>query len=282
MLARRGGLGKCVREPPVRYDTCLFPSMPTVWLVVPCYNEEARLPVTAIDAFLRSHPGVAICLVDDGSRDGTRAVLDAVAAGFPGQVTVLACQGNQGKAEAVRLGVLHGLSESRAAIFGYWDADVSTPLSEVDLLVRILDARDDNIAALGCRVKRLGADITRSAVRHYLGRVFATFTSITLRLPVYDSQCGAKLFRRDAAVIAFTEHFESQWLFDVEILARLRNHFGADRVLQSILEVPLQAWTHRDGSKLRARHYILAPLDLWRIARRYNTRVESGRDSPAA
>ncbi len=244
--------------------------MPTVWLVVPCYNEEARLPVTAIDVFLRSHADVAICLVDDGSRDGTPGVLDAVAAEFPGQVTVLTCPGNQGKAEAVRLGILHGLSQSRAAIFGYWDADLSTPLSEVDLLMRTLDARDDSIAALGCRVRRLGAAITRSAVRHYLGRVFATFASITLRLPVYDSQCGAKLFRRDAAETAFAEPFVSAWLFDVEVLARLRNQFGAEAALRHILEVPLGEWTHVDGSKLRPRHYIAAPLELWRIARRYN------------
>ena len=256
--------------------------MPTAWVVVPCYNEEARVPVAAIDAFLRSHADVHICLVDDGSRDGTRRVLDAIASGFPAQVTVLACRGNQGKAEAVRLGVLHGLSHSQAGMFGYWDADLSTPLGEIDLLLRTMEARADSIAAMGCRVKRLGADITRSAVRHYLGRVFATFASITLRLAVYDSQCGAKLFRREAAVIAFTERFESQWLFDVEILARLRNHFGTPRVLQSIVEVPLQVWTHLEGSKLRARHYVLAPLDLWRIARRYNKRVEPARGSPAA
>lgn len=255
--------------------------MPTVWVVVPCYNEETRLPVAAIDAFLRDHAGVEICFVDDGSSDGTRARLDAIKAAFPGQVAVLACQGNQGKAEAVRLGVLHGLSHSQAAIFGYWDADLSTPLSEVDLLARTIDARADSLAATGCRLKRLGADITRSAVRHYLGRVFATFASLTLRLAVYDSQCGAKLFRREAAAIAFAERFESQWLFDVEILARLRNHYGAARALQSIVEVPLQAWTHLDGSKLRARHYVLAPLDLWRIARRYNKQVQPGRGSPA-
>ncbi|MDQ3168760.1 MAG: glycosyltransferase [Acidobacteriota bacterium] len=278
-------MGKRLGEASLRYDTGLFPSMPTAWVVVPCYNEEARLPVAAIDAFLRSHADIHICLVDDGSRDGTRRVLDAIAAGFPAQVTVLACRGNQGKAEAVRLGVLHGLHglpHSQATMFGYWDADLSTPLGEIDLLVRTMDARADGIAAMGCRVKRLGADIKRSAVRHYLGRVFATFASITLRLAVHDSQCGAKLFRREAAAIAFKDPFESQWLFDVEILARLRNHFSAERVRQNVIEVPLQVWTHLDGSKLRARHYVLAPLELWRIARRYNRRAKPAGGSPAA
>lgn len=252
----------------MRYDTSL--PMSAVWVVVPCYNEAARLPVAAIEAHLQAHRDVELCLVDDGSRDGTRALLDRIAAAHPEQVTVLACDGNRGKAEAVRLGVLAGLARSSAPLLGYWDADLSTPLNEIDHLARALDAREQAIAATGCRLKRLGADVTRSMVRHYVGRVFATFASIVLRLPVYDSQCGAKLFRRDAARIAFADAFASNWLFDVEVLARLRNHVGIDRMLRDVLEVPLQTWTHVGGSKLRLRHYLKAPLELARIARRYN------------
>jgi dolichyl-phosphate beta-glucosyltransferase len=240
-----------------------------IWLVVPCYNEAVRLPSAAIETFLGDHPDVTICLVDDGSNDGTRAVLERVAGACPGQVVVLADRANTGKAEAVRQGVLRG-AQSGAALFGYWDADLSTPLSELDLLSGAMVESPDRIAAIGSRVKRLGTNITRSLVRHYLGRVFATFASITLRLPVYDSQCGAKLFRRDAAEVAFADPFVSSWLFDVEVLARLRNHFGADGALRQILEVPLGEWKHVDGSKLKPRHYVAAPLELWRIARRYN------------
>lgn len=270
MLARGRDAGNHGETRRVRYDTSLPTPMPAVWVVVPCYNEAARLPVAAIEAHLARHPDVGMCLVDDGSRDGTGAALDGIATTYPSQVIVLASDGNRGKAEAVRMGVLAGLARSAAPRLGYWDADLSTPLSEIDLLTGALDAREGSIAAIGSRVKRLGADVTRSAVRHYLGRVFATFASITLRLPVYDSQCGAKLFCRDAARIAFTEPFESRWLFDVEVLARLRNHYGVDRMLRDVLEVPLQTWTHLDGSKLRLRYYLTAPLALARIARRYN------------
>lgn len=240
-----------------------------IWLVVPCYNEAVRLPAKTIETFLRTHPDVTVCLVDDGSADGTRTVLEGLAGVCPDQVVVLGDRARTGKAEAVRQGVLLG-TQSGASLFGYWDADLSTPLSELDLLSNALAASPDRIAAIGSRVKRLGTNITRSLVRHYLGRVFATFASITLRLPVYDSQCGAKLFRRDAAEIAFAEPFVSSWLFDVEVLARLRNHFGAEGALRHILEVPLGEWTHVDGSKLRPRHYVVAPLELLRIARRYN------------
>lgn len=241
-----------------------------IWMVVPCYNESTRLPSDAIDTFLRTHPDVTVCLVDDGSDDGTRAVLDRVEAAWLGQVVVLGDRVRTGKAEAVRQGIQLGLLRSQASLFGYWDADLSTPLSELDLLRGALEASPHRIAAIGSRVKRLGTNITRSMVRHYLGRVFATFASITLRLPVYDSQCGAKLFRRDAADIAFAEPFVSAWLFDVEVIARLRNHIGAKQASRQILEVPLGEWTHVDGSKLRLRHYVAAPLELWRIGRRYN------------
>jgi glycosyltransferase involved in cell wall biosynthesis len=211
---------------------------------------------------------VTLCLVDDGSSDGTRRVLEDVARTSPGRVVVLTGRARTGKAEAVRHGILHGLSHSEAGLLGYWDADMATPLAELDVLMSACTT--DRIAAIGSRVKRLGTRITRSLVRHYLGRTFATFASITLRLPVYDSQCGAKVFRRDAAAAGFTDAFLTKWLFDVEILARLRNRYGLEGVAQAIIEVPLNEWTHVGGSKLRLRHYLIAPLDLWRIARAYN------------
>jgi glycosyltransferase involved in cell wall biosynthesis len=244
-----------------------------VWIVVPCYNEEDRLPVAAIQAFLKDHPVVSLCLVDDGSEDGTRAVLERLAAACPGQVSVLAPGRNQGKGEAVRQGVLLGLEKDGAAeLFGFWDADLSTPLSELAPLVNACTSSPAHIAAIGSRIKRLGARVTRRAARHYFGRVFATFASITLRLPVYDSQCGAKIFRRDAAAVAFAGPFVSRWLFDVELLARLRNHYRDQDLTETIVEVPLGVWTDIGASKVRLWHFLLAPVELWRIARMYNRR----------
>ena len=251
--------------------------MRNVCIVMPCYNEAVRLPVAEIRRFLAGHPDVRLCLVDDGSTDGTRAVLDTLGAGFPAQATVLGGAGRQGKAGAVRDGVLHCLAHTDADVIGYWDADLAAPLSEVELLVDACRASTDRLAAIGSRVKRLGAQITRSEVRHYVGRVFATCASITLRLPVYDSQCGAKMFRRETAVIAFGEPFLTKWLFDVEILARLRNHFPDQDISRTVMEVPLRAWTGIGGSRLRAWHFLHAPVELWRIARRYNSRAARAR-----
>ena len=121
-------------------------------------------------------------------------------------------------------------------------------------------------------MKRLGSSIDRHLWRHITGRVFATFASVISRLPVYDSQCGAKLFRRHAVAIVFQEPFATQWLFDVEILVRLRNRLGMRAVLEMVAEVPLKTWVDVSGSKLRVKHMLGVPFDLLRIHGRYNSK----------
>ena len=123
---------------------------------------------------------------------------------------------------------------------------------------------------LGSRIKRLGASIDRKAKRHYLGRVFATFASLTLRLPVYDTQCGAKLVQAALVPQLFDQPFLSRWIFDVELLARLRNLVGVQKLLDATIEAPLDKWEDIGGSKLRFSYMMRAPLELWKIARRYN------------
>ena len=93
-----------------------------------------------------------------------------------------------------------------------------------------------------------------------------------LKLPVHDSQCGAKVLRAQVVELLFADPFVSPWLFDVELLARLRNHLGRDAVLRAVVEVPLQAWREVGGSKMSAAHMAAVPLGLLRIARRYNSR----------
>ncbi len=123
--------------------------MPDVCLVVPCYNEERRLPTPALLAFLDSHPHASLCLVDDGSRDGTLAVLRTLAAQRPDRVLVVAVSPNGGKAEAVRAGVRHAHAAGPWPFIGYWDADLSTPLSEVNHLHTALLANPECRIAMG-------------------------------------------------------------------------------------------------------------------------------------
>lgn len=242
--------------------------MREVCLIVPCYNEERRLRRDTFLEFVRSRPHVSLYFVDDGSSDGTLKALEEMRAEGGSRVLIQKLGTNSGKAEAVRQGVLQAASLERFAFIGYWDADLSTPLSELDLLLAALEASPAHAFALGSRVKRLGSQIDRNAARHYLGRVFSTLASQLFDLPVYDSQCGAKLFRADVAGTLFGESFVTKWLFDVELLVRLRRHLGAKRFLEASIEVPLTAWKEMGESKLRLSHMARVPFDLLRIRSR--------------
>lgn len=243
--------------------------MQDVCLVIPCYNEEHRLPRAELLAFLDARPEAALCLVDDGSADGTLSVLQALGAERPDQIVVHAVSPNGGKAAAVRAGVRHVATMGSWGILGYWDADLSAPLAEADRLLAVLRTEPRCQLVMGSRVKLLGARIERRLARHVLGRIFAACASGILGFPVYDSQCGAKLFRRDAVDVFFGEPFLTRWLFDLEILARLRNHAGAS-ARDGACEVPLGAWKEVAGSKLRLREMVHVPLELLRIRTRYN------------
>jgi glycosyltransferase involved in cell wall biosynthesis len=262
---------------------------PELALVVPCHNEALRLEPEAFLAFLASHPTAHLVLVDDGSEDGTKAVLERIRAGAPGSVTVLGHAPRRGKAETVRAGILEGLRLG-APLVGFFDADLSTPLSAVDDFVALLRARPTVELALGSRVMLMGRDIRRKALRHYLGRIFATAVSLTLDLPVYDTQCGAKILRvtSDTAGL-FAEPFHSPWIFDVELLARylrLPAAVGQAARRDRIYEVALPAWHDRPGSKLRWYDFARAMAELgyiWRMRRARGQTPGAGRttDQPS-
>lgn len=244
---------------------------PHTIIVVPCFDEAERLDTKRFEEFARANPSVSFLFVDDGSRDRTRSILEATAARSPG-ITVLALERNSGKAEAVRRGMQKAF-ESQPAFIGYFDADLATPLDEIHPMRRMLLGEPLLRAVLGSRVALLGRSIRRTHRRHYLGRVFATAASIVLDLVVYDTQCGAKLFRNDEAIRrAFAEPFQSRWVFDVELLARLKTRdVGGNPpdLTRSVAEYPLQSWCDVAGTKLSAHEALGAGFELARIWKRY-------------
>jgi len=239
-------------------------------LIIPCHNEAHRLDRKAVEVFIQSTPTIDLMMVDDGSVDSTAEVLQALKSTTSGRLHVLCLASNQGKAEAVRAGVHAVLALNRFDVVGFCDADLATPLSEMVRLTEVLDEWDADMV-FGCRLLRLGADIHRSKTRHYLGRVFATVVSSMLGLPVYDTQCGAKVFRAPIACELFEAEFSSRWLFDVELLARYLQSYGRELTLSKVIEAPLNVWIDHPGSKLTLRDYLVAPFELWRIRRRYRT-----------
>jgi glycosyltransferase involved in cell wall biosynthesis len=234
-------------------------------IVVPCYNESARLRPDPLVELARLDP-FHLVLVDDGSTDDTRARLASIAARSEGRAHVLALDKNRGKAEAVRRGLRLALDEG-AGVAGYLDADLATPIWEVPRLLAELDDPKVEVV-LGSRVALLGRHIERSAVRHYLGRVFATVASIGLGLAVYDTQCGAKLFRKSEAFLhALEEPFTSRWAFDVEILGRML--YGPAAIpASSLVEVPLREWCDVPTSKVSPLAMVRSGLELIGISAR--------------
>jgi len=236
--------------------------MTTTAIVVPCFDEAARLDVAAL-AGLSALAGARVVLVDDGSTDGTAAVLGTATSAHPERFRVVTLPDNRGKGEAVRTGLQIALADG-ADVVGYYDADLATPPVEMARLVDELRDHPERSVVLGSRVGLLGHEIERSAARHYLGRLHATASSTVLRLPVYDTQCGAKVLRAGPELTtALATPFTSRWSFDVELLGRLlRAGLPADR----FVEVPLRTWRDVGGSKLGVRSAIVAGLDLVRIA----------------
>jgi glycosyltransferase involved in cell wall biosynthesis len=183
--------------------------MARVYLVVPCFNEAERLPEEQFRSFALASDELHLLFVDDGSRDATREVLGRLCDGAPERLHMLSLQQNQGKAEAVRRGVLAAV-ERGADLVEYWDADLATPLFELPRFCELFDERHDLDAVLGSRVRMLGRNIDRRTYRHAYGRVFATAVATLLDLPVYDTQCGSKLFRvNDELKSVFAEPFAS-------------------------------------------------------------------------
>ena len=243
---------------------------PDLALVVPCYNEAARLDPEAFLQFVATHPGVQLVLVDDGSSDRTWEILERIRASAPAAVTTLRLSPNRGKAEAVRAGILAGLAQ-RPALVGFFDADLATPFRAIDDFLAVLRDRPAVEFVLGSRVLLLGRDIRRRATRHYFGRVFATAVSLVLDLPVYDTQCGAKILRANAATATlFDTPFRSAWIFDVELIARylrLPVAPGEPARRDRLYELVLPAWHDRAGSKLRWHDFARAVVELGYIWR---------------
>jgi dolichyl-phosphate beta-glucosyltransferase len=232
-------------------------------LIVPCYNEEKRLDLAAFEE--GSQGEIQILFVDDGSKDKTVEKIQNFIKN-KAHMHVHQCPKNGGKAAAVREGMLHVLQNpvfAQATWVGFWDADLATPLWEVPNMIQYADLYSHQVDSIwGSRVYRLGSRILRSAKRHYLGRLFATVISVLLKVESYDTQCGAKLFRMDTVGTAFGEKFISNWIFDVEIMLRLKG--------KNIIEYPVRQWEDIPGSKVKVYKEMLRVFaDILKIRKKY-------------
>jgi glycosyltransferase involved in cell wall biosynthesis len=239
--------------------------MPEICIIIPFYNEEKRFDVESFNEFVKTHTDISFCLVNDGSSDRTIQILNELQQRFS-NVEALDLKINRGKAEAIRSGVKHLLTKKSYSHIAFLDADFSAPLETIPYM---LDYASDKSVVLGSRILYLGSNISRNPFRHYVGRVFATMASEILNLPIYDTQCGAKIFAVKMAEVGFKDTFVTTWLFDLELIMRIINEFGWDYFMKNSREVPLPVWIEKGGSKVKLSYAFKMPFDLLKIRRKY-------------
>ena len=238
----------------------------TLSLIIPCYNEASRLPSSDFISFAEENPGYNICFVNDGSTDNTAELLAALVKQHPENMSLISYAENKGKAEAVRTGINTILnSEQKTDYIGFWDADLSTPLCEVRKFIDVLNTQYDIDIVVGSRWQHLGAKIQRKTFRGLAAKFVSIIISKYLSIPIYDSQCGAKIFRSKDAILIFQDEFVSRWLFDVEIFKRTMIINSVCYPEEHIYELPVSQWIEMGNSKLKFYHIFKILSELIRI-----------------
>ena len=227
---------------------------PALSLVIPAYNEQARLPFTLaeIEAYLcREETDCEVVVVDNGSRDATSAVVQQAAVKFP-KLRLLRTD-RRGKGLAVRAGML----SAKGDVVIFADADLSWSVDDLKRFLSFVDAK--NPVVIGSR-EGLGARrIGEPVYRHLMGRVFNRVVQALAVPGVEDTQCGFKAFRADAAKAIFTRQRLDGFGFDVEVL------YLARRLGYPIRVVPLR-WEHKENSRVAPLRDTLAMLtDVLRV-----------------
>ena len=230
--------------------------MHSLSIVIPAFNEEQRLPETLqrITNWLgsKSWDQVEILVVDDGSHDGTARFAESYGRG----VRLLKNPGNRGKGYAVR----HGMLEASGAWVLYTDADLSAPIEEFDRLCVAATGGNAQVAIGSRAIDRSLVQVHQAAFREYSGRFFNLVMRFATGLPFRDTQCGFKLFRRDAAQAIFSRQKLDGFSFDVEDL------YIAKKLAIPVVEVPVR-WSNVEGTKVSLASGLRSFQDLVRIRR---------------
>ncbi len=215
---------------------------PFLSIIIPAYNEALRIGATLdkIRDYLASKPFVAeVIIVDDGSTDDMPKLLRQVASRWA-ELRILTNQPNRGKGYSVRRGVL----EARGALVLFTDADLSSPIEEVDTLLAALESEQADVAAGSRALDRRLVGVHQPWQRECAGRLFNLLVRLFTGLKIRDTQCGLKLFRRDSTRRAFELQRVTGFGFDPELLFLIER--GGGRVV----EVPVR-WNDNPATRVR-------------------------------
>lgn len=230
-----------------------------VSIVIPAYNEEKRLPSTLkrLDEYIQQRriPVCEVLIVNDGSRDGTAELVRRYAASHS-YVRLLENPANQGKGYSVRNGMLQ--AEGDWVLLS--DADLSTPIEQVEKLLAAAIEQKARIAIGSRALDRSLIGVHQPAFREMSGRIFNFVMRTVTRLPFMDTQCGFKLYEKEAARTVFSRQTLRGFSFDVEHL------FIARKLGLKTIEVPV-VWNDVEGTKVGLMQGLRSFLDLIRIRR---------------
>ena len=216
--------------------------LPPFTVVIPCFNEEARIGETlrvTLNYLTANAPDSELIVVNDGSTDGTAEITRNVFPGTKIATRLLENFPNRGKGAAVRSGLL----AAREPIGLFFDADLSTPVGETPKLIEPIANGEVDIAFGSRALDRSLIGVHQPWRREQGGRVFNLLVRVATGLPFWDTQCGFKAFQLDVCRPILEPAHVNGFAFDVELL------FLANRAGLRIREIPVR-WNHAEGSKV--------------------------------
>jgi dolichyl-phosphate beta-glucosyltransferase len=225
--------------------------------------------MAAYRAFIETHPQVMVCFVNDGSTDNTMEVLGAIKKDFPQQVEVIENAQNMGIGETVSNGINHAFSFQNIEEAGFLDADLSTGFDEYLEMLELMKKDKNMLMIFGSRKDEDGKKINYNPFRLFAAIISRFIVRRILKQPITDTQCGAKIFSREAAAVAFNTSFETRWLFDVEVIIRLQQYFGMANATPRIYEFFVARWKHEPDSRLVLKDMVIMPYQFLKIMLHY-------------
>ncbi len=255
-------------------------AQPVTSIIIPCYNEAARLDVNSFIEFALQEKHVKLVFIDDGSKDTTIQVLTNILKAVPDRVDVLIMKKNQGKAEAVRHG-LNFAAKRGDDLIAFLDADLATPLNAILDFISVAKRLPEIDVVFGSRCGGMGRRVYRKIYRKGISLICAFLGRLATGLPIRDTQCGAKLFRNNTAFRrSLSEPFKAGWLFDIELFLRISDPSLSQK--KRFFEFPVIQWTEIPGSKIKVRDIFKSGLKMlnlifnqWKIRRRFQRRTDN-------
>lgn len=219
-------------------------------VIVPFYNEEIRIN-SKLNYWreLFQIPNIHWHLMNDGSTDRTLELLESMRI-FSNTVTVKSLSKNIGKAKTIQKGLVETFSECSCSTIGFIDGDGA--ISKKDIEQTVLLIQEDKGKTLesvwGSRVSLSGRSIHRTTARQWFSRLVATLFATQCKNLPYDTQCGLKMFQRNAKLFdALQGEIRTRWFFDLEIFIYLQER---SQNTYRIWEHPLSVWEDVANSKL--------------------------------